>query len=80
MFGFPLFFIVPSLVFHWLFYGSHWKFLSLFFDLSLVLDNFHLLLFAFHCFFHWFSLVFLLFFFGTQLVFICFSTVPLVFL
>ena len=39
-------------------------FLDLFIDFSLVLNRFHVLFFAGHCFFHWFSLVYLSFIFG----------------
>ena len=54
-----------SLVFHcfsllllWFFIGSHWFFLGLFIDFSLVLNDFHVLFFAYQCFC---SLVFIVF-------------------
>ena len=78
-----------SIVFHCSFFGFslvfcdfHWFFLDLFIYFSLVLNNVHVLFFAYHCFcslvFIGFSCVFVWLSFFLFL-FICFSTVPLVF-
>ena len=42
----------------------------MFIDFSLVLNNFHVLFFAYHCFVHWFSLFFLVFLFGFPFSFV----------
>ena len=68
---FSLFFIVPSLVFIG-FCGSHWFFLDVFIDFLWFSINFMCCSLLLIVFVHWFSLVFLVFFFGFRVLFVGF--------